>query len=105
MAGGLEETIQAWRRRRLGIYVLSLVVDDADGERATIEAARAWRDTHGLRSAYVAADPTSKLAEGRYMTPMLTVVDPRTMRIQWQGHGWSGSHPDALVKLAEKNHR
>jgi len=105
MAGGLERAIKGWRQKRLGIHVLSLIVDDPEGERATTDAARVWREEHGLHSAYIAADPSSKLVEGRFMTPRLTIVDPRTMRIVAFQQGWPGRHPEALLELARKNQR
>lgn len=103
MAGGLERTIQGWRREKLGIFVMSLIVDDPEGERATVEAARTWREKFGLRSAFVAADPTSQMVKGRFGTPRLTIVDPRTMRIVDHIRGWPGRHPEALLDLARKN--
>jgi hypothetical protein len=106
LAGGLEKTIQQWQRDKLGIVALTLMVENPDGERATIAGARTWREQHGLRSAYVAADPrTSMGTGGMFSTPLFTIVDPRSMRVVARPAGWGGRHPDELIALARKNRR
>jgi hypothetical protein len=88
------------------VVALTLVGNDDDGERATVQAARTWRKRYGLRSAFVAADPLHVFARDNTLTtPLLVVIDPRTMRIVNRSEGWGGRHPRALFDLARKNQR
>lgn len=69
-----------WRGR--GIEVVTLVVEDSDGNPATVDSAWLWRQEYGLEGMAVLADPDYLLANGSPRTlPQALIVDPVTMRI------------------------
>jgi hypothetical protein len=76
----------SWRDR--GVALVSLLVEDADGNPADLESAWQWRSTYGLDETYVAIDPAYALADDRPDTlPQALVIDPRTMRIHARAVG------------------
>lgn len=81
VAADLAETYESsWRDR--GVAVVSLVVEDADGNPADLEAAWQWRAAYGLEAMPVAIDPAYELAnEQRDTLPQALIIDPVTMRI------------------------
>lgn len=81
VAGDLADVYEtSWRER--GVAVVSLVVEDADGNPADLEAAWQWRAAHGLEAMPVAIDPAYDLANDLPDTlPQALIIDPRTMRI------------------------
>ena len=63
-----------------------------------------WRTNFGLDQAYVAADPgLSLVSSAAAITPLLMVIDPRTMQIVSVDQGWSGKHPPTLFENAERD--
>ncbi len=75
-----------WKDR--GVAVISLLVEDVDGNPATEESAWLWRSTYGLEAMAVAYDPTYGLAnESPDSLPQAVLVDPVTMRIYGRAIG------------------
>jgi hypothetical protein len=86
-----------------GIRVLTLMIEDANSNPASVGTAKAWRDNFNLSAIAVAADPTSSvLPPGSVGLPYQILVDPRTMKVVSIEEGYSGDI-SALVNLATKN--
>ncbi len=91
-----------WKAR--GVEVVTLVVEDVDGNPATIDAAWQWRDAFGLEGMVVLADPEYVFANGYPHTlPQALVIDPVTMRVVERPVGKVDLNPilDALIGSAE----
>lgn len=90
----------------MGIQVVSLVLADGQGAPADANDALTWKEQFGLTDTAVAADPGITFAEpgpdGVIGTPLITVVDPRTMEVVFKQEGSSGQYPE-LEALAQKN--
>lgn len=75
-----------WEDR--GVAVISLVIEDVDGNPATEESAWIWRSTYNLQSMAVAFDPEYVLANGTPdVLPQAILVDPVTMQIYGRALG------------------
>lgn len=75
-----------WKDR--GVVVITLVVEDVDGNPATEESAWIWRSTYGLEAMPVAYDPEYLLANGTPdILPQAVLVDPVTMQIYGRAMG------------------
>jgi len=102
-ASELEGLMQgAWGE--LGIRVVTLVLEDGDGEMAEEAKALEWKQTYGLESSAVAADPYASMSIGGFVatTPLHVLVDPRTMQVVDRSEGYDPDDPE-LVALAERN--
>jgi thiol-disulfide isomerase/thioredoxin len=90
----------------LGIRVVTLMIEDAANNPATLDTALEWKTHYKLTSTTVAADPDfffSQLASGGSVgLPFLIVVDPRTMTLveTQQGYPFDESK---IVALAKQN--
>jgi hypothetical protein len=88
-----------------GIQVVTLLIQDAAGNPATIATAEAWRQTYKLDETATLADPSVSLvpvAGGGLGLPYQVVLDPRTMTIANTQEGYSGDY-SALLAVAAKN--
>ncbi len=80
-----------------------MLLDDQTGGAPTAEGAKLWKDNFGLQNVTVVADPNFAMVSGGSVgTPMMTVVDPRTMQVTYVQQGYSGSFADA-EQLAPTN--
>lgn len=90
----------------MGIHVVTLVLADGQGAPANADDALTWKEQFNLLDTSVAADPGITFAEpgpdGVIGTPLITVVDPRTMEVVYKQEGSSGQYPE-LEALAQKN--
>lgn len=85
-----------------GIRVLTLMVENAAGQPATLSTATSWRSNFGLEDYATAADPNFTFAgSGSIGIPLQIVVDPRTMVIVNRTEGFGGY--SAVTQLANKN--
>lgn len=85
-----------------GIRVLTLMVQNAAGQPATLATAKSWRGNFGLEAYATAADPSFVFGgSGSVGIPLQIVVDPRTMVIVNRTEGYGGY--SAVTKLADKN--
>ena len=67
------------------------------------EGALQWKQNFGLENVTVVADPGfSMVSGGSVGTPMMTVVDPRTMSVYYVQQGYSGEFGKA-EELAHAN--
>ncbi len=105
MAGGLESDAQSWASQGYQIAAVTVLLDDPGNvQPPTSAGADTWRETYGLNSVYVAADPNFSMVPGSSVgTPQLTIIDPRTMQVVLLQEGWGGSHPPQLTQLAQQN--
>jgi hypothetical protein len=95
--------MKAWKEQGLGVRWVMLMVDDPDEGPPSIEGVKKWKDKYGLASVDVVVDQSfSFVTGGTVGTPMLVLVDPRTMVIQDKQEGFSGNY-SKLVSLAQKN--
>lgn len=90
----------------LGIRVLTLMIEDAQSNPATIETALQWKQQYKLTTTTVGADPQfffSQLASGGTIgLPFLVVIDPRTMTLVETQQGFPFDETK-LVETAKKN--
>lgn len=87
----------------LGAHVITLMIEGSSYQPATTATAQAWKDSFGLVSSAVVADPDISMAiTSSFGTPLEVVVDPRTMKVVDRQEGWAGDYP-ALVALAQQN--
>lgn len=94
---------------KLGVKVVTLMIQDAAHAPATAATASAWKQKYGL-SVDVCADPKFSFqpsGSGSLNLPYTLVVDPRTMRITHVSQGYLSHYPlapeKAIVDLAKKN--
>jgi len=87
-ASGLTAKIAEWAEEGLNIKVLTLKLEDSNGEKPpTMEGVNHWRDEYDLSTSAVAYDEgyTMVPREGsggvRFGTPLNSVIDPRTMEV------------------------
>ncbi len=86
-----------------GVHVVTLMIQDANGNPATTQTASDWRTQFGLSSIAVVADPNFTFAmNGQNGLPTNILVDPRTMQIVAISQGYGGPDP-AVDSLAQKN--
>lgn len=90
----------------MGIRVLTLMIEDAQNNPATIDTALQWKEQYHLVSTTVAADPDFffvQLAQGGSVgLPFLIVIDPRTMQLVTTMQGYPADEK-VLEDLALKN--
>jgi thiol-disulfide isomerase/thioredoxin len=86
-----------------GVRVLSLIIQDADGNPATVQTAEQWTQSFMITKADVAADPSFTFAgTGENGLPENVIVDPRSMTIVAVLNGYDPG--DTTVDmLAQKN--
>ncbi|MBI4699678.1 MAG: redoxin domain-containing protein [Deltaproteobacteria bacterium] len=100
-ASELEALALEWQP--LGIEVVVLVLNTPDNKPGTVQSALKYKKGAGLVSMAVVSDPKFSLVVGNTVgTPLMTVVDPRTMRVVYRQEGYSGQYFQ-LVSLAKKN--
>jgi hypothetical protein len=80
-----------WQQK--GIHVLTLMVENAASQPATLQTAQQWKQTYQLTTA-VAADPGYSFvgSSSSIGLPLEVVVDPRTMKIVDREEGYSGDY-------------
>jgi hypothetical protein len=88
-----------------GVRVLTLMVENANHQRADTSTALQWIGIHNLTSVDVAADPTFMFGSvtGTNGLPTNVLIDPRTMKIQKITPGFSGSPEADVDQLAQTN--
>lgn len=87
----------------MGIRVVTLLVDGPDEGPPNVNGALTWKNQYKLTDVAVVADPGFSMVEGGSVgTPQMTVVDPRTMRVEFVQQGFSGSFAQ-LEAVANKN--
>lgn len=85
-----------------GIRVLTLMVQNASGQPATLSTATSWRNNFDLQAYATAADPNFSFAgSGNVGLPLQILVDPRTMKIVDRTEGFAGY--STVTQLADKN--
>ncbi|MCA9620515.1 MAG: hypothetical protein KC731_15945 [Myxococcales bacterium] len=82
--------------RDLGIQVFLLVADST-------ESVIDFRHEFALDDIYIAEDDYSMMPVDQQATPVMQLVDPRTMEIVKRGEGIKWDFRDAAVKLAIEN--
>lgn len=94
----------------LGVKVITLMVQDASNQPATLSTAADWKKTYDLVDVSVCADPSFAFqpsGSGSISLPMEVLVDPRTMKIISTNGGYLSHYPLApsadIVALAKKN--
>ncbi|MEZ4442237.1 MAG: hypothetical protein R3B72_24295 [Polyangiaceae bacterium] len=103
LAASLEATMKDWGNQGLGIRWISLLLDDPGEGPPSAAGAKQWKDTWGLDSVAVCADPGASMVSGGAVgTPMLTIVDPRTMQIVSVEESFDGDF-SAVIALAQSN--
>jgi len=100
-AGDLVQHEASWQAK--GIRVLTLMVENASSQPATLQTASEWKQAFGLNTA-VAADPNfSFYGSGPEVgLPLQLVVDPRTFKIIDRQEGFSGEY-SVVENLAAQN--
>ena len=53
-----------WNAQGLGIEVVTLLIDDQNGGKPTVQGCKLWIDNFSLQSIYVMADPTFSMVPG-----------------------------------------
>lgn len=100
-AAQLEQKMtQSWAAA--GVVVVEVLVENANGDPATTQTAKSWKDYYGIESTWVTADPEFQLeSQAADSYPYEVLVDPRTMKIVETQAG--GSMDEAVMQLAVKN--
>ena len=75
-----------WREEGLNIQVLTLKIEDPNGQGpASMAAVEHWRDTYNLSTSFVGYDNSYAMVPrsggGRFGTPLNSIVDPRNMEV------------------------
>lgn len=87
----------------MGIRVVTLMIDNPDEGPPTLVGAAQWKQKYNLLDVDVMADPAFSMAyTSQIGTPMLTYVDPRTMKVTYTQQGYSGNY-SGLEVLAKNN--
>ncbi|MBM4358511.1 MAG: hypothetical protein FJ096_10430 [Deltaproteobacteria bacterium] len=93
--------MQKWKP--MGIRVVTLLIDDPQGGAPTLLGAQQWKQKYNLLDVDVMVDPGFSMAyTSQVGTPMLTYVDPRTMKVTYTQQGFSGNY-SGLEAVAKKN--
>jgi peroxiredoxin len=94
---------------KLGVKVVTLMIQDASHAPATVATATAWKQKYGL-TVDVCADPKFSFqpsGSGSLNLPFTIVVDPRTMRIVHESQGYLSHYPltpdKSILDLAKRN--
>lgn len=99
-AGDLASKLSSFQAK--GIRVITLMIENAAGNPATLATATSWRDNFGLDGFAVAADPNFSFSgNGSVGLPLQIIVDPRTMKIVGREEGF-GDY-STLLSLAQQN--
>ena len=91
-----------------GIHVVTLLVQGADSQPATLTDAAEWKTKYGLTTATV-VDPdmsyvgSSNSPGGMISLPVLLLVDPRTMVVVSRTEGFNGEIDPTIEELASNN--
>lgn len=89
-----------WQQK--GIRILTLMIENAYGQPATVSTAQSWRDSYSNGSWAVAADPDFTFrTNGSNGLPTALILDPRTMKITHRQEG--GASTSKLEGLALSN--
>ncbi|MBM4373685.1 MAG: hypothetical protein FJ095_01275 [Deltaproteobacteria bacterium] len=100
-ASSLPKLMQKWMP--MGIRVVTLLVDAPNNGPPTLMGALQWKQQFGLVDVNVMSDPNFSMAFTQQVgTPLLTYVDPRTMKVTYTQQGYSGNY-SGLEALAVKN--
>jgi thiol-disulfide isomerase/thioredoxin len=94
----------------LGVKVITLIVQDASNQPATLLTANDWKKTYNLLDVAVCADPSFAFqpsGSGSISLPMEVLVDPRTMKVITTTYGYMSHYPLTpsadVVSLAKRN--
>jgi len=108
---GIAQQIPTWMSAKgdnytkLGVQILSLIIQNNDYEPATVTTAQQWRALFNLTSIYVVADPSDTFPTAAL--PYQLLIDPRTMKIVHDLSNDSAVNNDlsdpAVATLAKKN--
>jgi hypothetical protein len=89
-----------WKQK--GIRILTLMIENAYGQPATLSTAQGWRDSYSNGSWSVVADPDFTFrTSGSNGLPTTLILDPRTMKIIHRQEG--GASTSKLEGLALSN--
>jgi hypothetical protein len=100
-AGDLEgQMTSAWKTE--GVFFVTLMCQDANGNPATTDTASQWKSAYGLNDIAVVSDPNASFLQNTGGLPTNVLVDPRTMKIVSSSEGYGGPDP-AVDQLAQKN--
>ncbi|MBN4050178.1 hypothetical protein JYT28_00320 [Desulfobulbus sp. AH-315-M07] len=82
---------------------VTLLLDNPNEGAPTTSGAWTWKDAFGLDGAYILADPNFSMVPGSSVgTPQTTLIDPRTMKVQYVKEGYDGNF-SPLENLAQQN--
>jgi hypothetical protein len=108
---GIAKEIPTWMSSKgdnytkLGVKILSLIIQNNDYEPATVTTAQQWMTLYSLTSIYVVADPVDTFPTAEL--PYQLLVDPRTMKVVHNLSTDSAVNNDdsdpAVATLAKKN--
>ncbi len=85
-----------------GVFFVTLMCQDANGDPATTQTASDWQTQYGLTDVAVVADPGCTFLQSTGGLPTNVLVDPRTMTVVSSTEGYGGPDP-AVDQLAQKN--
>lgn len=87
----------------MGIRVVTLLVDGPNNGAPSLMGALQWKQQYNLLDVDVMADPGFSMAFTQQIgTPMITYVNPRTMKVTFTQQGFSGDF-SGLEALAKQN--
>lgn len=87
----------------MGIRVVTLLVDAPNDGPPTLLGTQQWKQKYNLLDVGVFSDPNFSMAyTSQIGTPMLTYVNPRTMKVTYTQMGSSGNY-SGLEVLAKQN--
>ncbi len=87
----------------LNIQIITLLLDDPNEGDPTMAGVENWKTSFGQEEMGVYADPTFSMVPGTSVgTPQTTVVNPRTMTVEFLQEG-SGGNYGPLLDIAQAN--
>lgn len=94
----------SWTAVGLNIQVVMLLLDDPNEGPPTMNGVQIWKEQFGLHEAGVYADPTFSMVPGNTVgTPQTTIINPRTMVVEYLEEGWDGGTYGPLLSIAQAN--
>lgn len=99
----LENKASYWRDASLNIKIITLVFNSPTNGPPDVNSALQWKSMYDLKSVDVGADPGVLFAsESAFLTPLNTVVNPRTMEVVEVQEGYTEDY-NTLENLAYHN--
>jgi hypothetical protein len=93
-----------WRSQGLNIQIITLLLDDPNEGPPTIAGVQNWKTQFGQEEMGVYADDNFSMVPGSSVgTPQATVVDPRTMTVEFLEEGYGNGNYGPLLTIAQAN--